>query len=327
MLSAGFAHPFPAVDTPDVRTTERLNAFMTEWVSKKPVDQYFTRYATINFLKNHCMKSVEGSAQLAGHIGHGESPNHRWASDYDEYSTSGTDAVDMYSYRWTNIFDAHTISYVEMRELAGKDHALFNRVGEGRDRIINTTIKKQNAALFAAAQDAEKITTLAIAVDSSGSLGGLSAATVTEWAASEIDAVNLAGMYEKMKQQRDTLWDRKADPRVVITTFAVRRYLESLFDPDVRYASPGEMSRGVSNDPNALMFSGLPIIADADCTAAVQYWLDPSLIDLCVDSVCNMKFGESEKAEKQWAYTIPFIHRTQLIFKGRREQGKLTNCS
>lgn len=321
------AHPFPAVDIPANRSTERLNAFMTEWVTKKPVDQYFTRYVTLDYLNSACKVSKDGGAQLAGHIGHGESPNSRFASDYDEYGVAGNDSVDMWSYRWSNIFDSATISYVEMRELEGKDHALFSRVGEQRDRIINTTMKKLNAAFYAAAQDAEKPTTLALAIDSTGSTGGLATASVAEWASQEVDAVNLAGMYEKMKVLRDQLWNVKADPRAIITTFAVRRYIEGLFDPDVRYANPGELSRGVGNDVNALMFSGLGIRADSDCTAAVQYWIDPSLMQLATDSVCDMKFGEAEKAPKQWAYNTPFIHRCQLIIKGRREQGKLVNCA
>ncbi len=321
------AHPFPAVDVSTVRTTERLNAFQSEWLTAKPLDQYFGRYPTYDYLLKNCKKSIDGSAQLTGHIGHGESPNDRDAEDYDEYSTSGHDYVDMWSYRWTNKFDAHTISYVEMRELEGKDHALFNRIGEGRDSIINTKLKKYNADLYAAAQVSTKITSLIVGVDSTGSVGNLSQGTVSEWASQEVDAVNLAGMYEKMKTLRDQLWQNKGDPRVVFSTFAVRRYLEALFDPDVRYASGQELARGVGNNPNAIMFSGLPIIADADCTAGYQIWLDPSLIDFCVDTVCDMKFGEAEKAEKQWAYTMPFINRCQLVIKGRREQGKLINCA
>jgi len=326
MISAG-AHPFPAVDTSAVRTTERLAAFQTEWMAKKPVDQYFARFRTLDWLNANCKQSVDGGAQLGGHIGHGESPNSRWASDYDEYTTSGSDSVDVVVYRFVNIYDASTISYSEMRELEGKDHALFNRVGEKRDLVINTTLKRLNSGLYAAAQDAEKITCLPIAIDSTGAVGGLSAATVTEWAAQEVDAVNLAGMYEKMKTLRDQLWNIKASPQAIFTTFAIRRYIEGLFDPDVRYMSSGELARGVGNDPNALIFSGLPIMADADAPAGYQFWIDPSLIALKVDSVCDMKFGEPEKAPKQWAYTTPFIHKTQLVVKGRREQGKLINCA
>ena len=321
------AHPFPAVDTSSVRTTERLAAFQTEWVTKKPIDQYFPKFPTVNWLMKNCKKGQDGGAQIGGHIGVGESPNSRWLSDYDEYSTAGTDLVEVFSYRMTNIADCYTISEIELRELEGKNHALFNRVGEGRDRIINTTIKKISSALFATTQDAEKITCLPVAIDSTGSVGGLSAATTAQWAAKEVDATNLAGMYEGMKNLRDQLWSAKGDPRVIITTFAIRRYLEGLFDPDVRYADSSELSRGVGNDPEAMIFSKLPIMADADALAGYQFWLDPSQIDLMVDSKFDMFFYPAEKAAKQLAYSTPFLHRLQVVIKGRREQGKLINCA
>ena len=321
------AQPFPAIDDSSARTTERLSAFQTEWLTKKPNDQFFEKYPTIDYFMKTCKVVKEGGAQLGGHIGHGESPNRRDADDYDEYSTSGTDAVDVVVYPWKLQFDSYSISYKEMRELAGKDHALFNRVGEGMDRIRSTHVKRMNEDLYAAATVAKKITRLPLAIDSAGAIGGLSAATVSAWSSTENDAVNLAGMYEVMKETRDELWNHKASPARIFTTFAVRRYLESLFDPDVRYASGAEMSRGVGNDPNALMFSGLPIQADADCTAGIQYWVDPSMFQFVVDSDCDMKFGEARKGEKQWAYNTPFINCCQLVLLGRREQGKIINCA
>jgi len=321
------AQPFPAVDTRSVRSTERLAAFQTEWLTKKPNDQYFERYPTIDYFMKNCKVVKEGGAQLAGHIGIGESPNFRNADDYDEYSTSGTDLVEVWAYPWKLQFDSYSISFNEMRELAGKDHALFNRVGEGMDRVRRTLPKKLNEQLYAAAQATKAIQSMALAVDSTGTIGGIDPSAVTQWVANEDSATNLAGMYEAMKTLRDDQWTAKADPRVIFTTFAVRRYLEALFDPDVRYTKPGELVRGVSNDPHAIMFSNIPIIADADCTAATQYWIDPSLIDFVVDSACDMHFGEPEKGTKQWAYNTPFINRCQWVMKGRREQGKLTDCS
>ena len=124
--------PYPAIDT--ARTTERLSAFLSEYIEEKPVDQYFEDYPTIGFFyKKKGMH--DGGAQWVFPIGTGESPNNAWAGEYDLIGTAGTDEVRTVVYDAKNIFDALVISWVEQREIAGSDHRTFDRIAYKRDMI------------------------------------------------------------------------------------------------------------------------------------------------------------------------------------------------
>lgn len=79
------AYPFPAIDTS--RTTERLSAFLAEYIESKPVDQYFEDYPTLSYFYKQ-KKTIDGGAQMSFPIGKGESPNFAWARDYDKLNVA-----------------------------------------------------------------------------------------------------------------------------------------------------------------------------------------------------------------------------------------------
>jgi len=320
------AYPYPAVDTAAIRNTERLTAFLSEIIEKKPVDQYFEKYPTFDFFYKK-KRTMSGGDQMILPIGVGQDPNMIDATDYDEINTSGTDTTSMVLYNMRNKFSSLTISWAEMRELEGIDHKIFDRVDYKRGIIINTLAKQTNEDFFAAAQAAKKVTSLAIGVDSSGSVGSLSQATESQWASYEIDH---SDTYENDGySQFLTMWEqlkiRKSEPDVIITTPTLHTKYEAEQNVDVRYMGDGmgAMGRGASQ----LLFKRVPIIADADCTSDTFYFLNTMGMPYYVDSEGDSKFFEFEMPDKQLAYAAKFVHRHQLCITDRRGQGKIINVT
>ena len=64
------AYPFPATEG---RTTERLSAYLSHYIEKKPIDQYYEDYAMIGRFMSK-KRSVSGSAQLVFNIATGGKP-------------------------------------------------------------------------------------------------------------------------------------------------------------------------------------------------------------------------------------------------------------
>lgn len=76
------------VSIDNARTTERLSAFLTELGASKPVENFFTKNQTVDFLFKK-KKSIDGGLQISYPISTGANPNFAWASDYDKLYVAG----------------------------------------------------------------------------------------------------------------------------------------------------------------------------------------------------------------------------------------------
>ena len=317
------AYPFPAVDT--ARTSERLTAFLSEYIEEVPVDQYFGDYRTIDWFYKK-KKMIDGGAQLAFPIGKGSSPNNAWARGYDTVGSAGTNNSYNVVYDFANIFDASVIAWDEMREIAGSDHRVFDRVAYKRDVVQNTTLMNLNAAYYAATQSVDKTTTFVTAIDSTGACGSLSATTVAQWASRERahGAAYTADGYGTILQLLQDIKDIKGKTTVMFTTNAIERAVEKEFNVDVRYSdSPDTLKRGASK----LLIKNIPIVADADCTAQTIYFADDMTNKLYVDTEGDMQWFPFESLPNQFVYQAKFVWRGQQVITDRRGQGKVTTVS
>lgn len=317
------AYPFPAVDT--ARITERLAAFMAEYIESKPIDQYFEEYPTIKYFYDK-KKTIDGGAQISFPIGKGESPNFKWTRGYDTIGSQGTNHNTTVVYTLANTSDSFTISWEELREIAGSDHKIFDRVSAGRDVVQNTCLKNLNESLYAAAQSVDKITTMAVGIDSTGFCGSLTQATTAEWASQELNhaAAYTADGYGTVLRMFQQIKEYKSKVSAVFTSLVLERAIEKEFNVDVRYSdSPDTLKRGASK----LLIKNTPIIADADATASTMYFVNSDTARFYVDTEGDMNWGETEKIQLQNAYITPFIFRGQLVITDRRGQGKITNIT
>lgn len=315
--------PFPAIDTS--RTTERLSAFLAEYIEEKPVDMYFEDYPVVNsFYKRKRMK--DGGAQWSFPIGTGESPNSAWAGEYDVVGSAGTNLAQHVVFVPVNIFDSLTISFVEMREIAGSDHSIFDRVSYKRDVIMNTTLKRLNEGFFAAAQASDQVTAFPIAIAASGACGSLTTASQALWASQVVNhaAAYTADGYGAMLQLYDNLRQYRGKPSIIFTSYAIERSIEKEYNVDVRYTdSPDTLKRGAAK----LIFKNLPIVADADATASTIYFVSENTCNMYVDVEGDMQFFDMQMLEQQFVYMSKFLFRGNVVITDRRAQGKITNVS
>jgi len=317
------AYPFPAIDT--ARTTERLTAFLSEYIESKPVDQYFEDYPTLSYFYKQ-KRSIDGGAQMSFPIGKGESPNSAWSRDYDIIGSAGTNNTYMVVYDFANIFDSYVISWAEMREISGSDHKIFDRVSYGRDVVQNTTNQKLNEAFYATTQATDKITTMYTAIDSTGSCGSLSQSTISQWASQEINhnAAYTADGYGTILRMFQQIKQYKSKVSAMFTTFTIERAIEKEMNVDVRYSdSPDTLKRGASK----LMIKNTPIIADADATSQYIYFVNSDTAKMYVDSEGDMQWDEMESMPYQKAFMAKFCFRGQFVITDRRGQGKIIGIS
>lgn len=312
-----------AIDTS--RTNERLSAFQSEIGSSEPIDNHFDRTPFLKEFMNK-KKMIDGGRQILYPIDVGANTTVRDFSDYDVFDTTAQDTAYTVVYPFVNKGGTTVISWEEIRETAGSDHKIFDLIKHKRDNLMSTIMNSLETDLFAASQASTKIQTLAIVVDSSsGSPGGLSASTESDWAATETasGAFSTQGLSD-MRTLYNTLVDNGGMPDMIFTTLDVYQFYENEIDADVRYSTAqGTGGRGFAK----LEFKGVPITSGNACNSGVLYMLDSKNTFFMVDTDGNFSSDDFQTPVNQKVSVSKTYFRGNLICNRRKSNGKLTGIT
>lgn len=314
-----------AIDTPTNRDTERLTAFLSEIGAKKPIDQFFPKRKALEvFTKNLTIK--DAGRQVVYPLNSGANPTVKDASDYDTYDPSASNTALIVTYPMVNKIGSLVISWEEEREVAGKDHAMYDLIEHKRNVLLNSVLDAQCTDLFAATQAANKISSLVPTILATGAVGGLNASTDADWASTVTSGGSFAsqGMSD-MLTTYGTIVDAGAEPDVIITTLAVNNFYHIAVDPDVRYAYTPDMTAG--RGWRGLEFMGAKIVHDVKCTSGVMYFITSEDMFLSVDSAGNYDFPPFVEMPLQRAKISKFAFRGNLICQRRKSHGKITGIT
>jgi hypothetical protein len=314
-----------AIDTPSNRSTERLTAFLSEIGSEKPIDQYFPKRKALEVFTKK-MKVKDAGRQVVYPLNSGANPTVKDASDYDSYDPSASNTALIVTYPMVNKIASLVISWEEEREVAGKDHAMYDLIAHKRDVLLNSVLDAQCTDLFAATQNASKISSLVPSILATGALGGLNQSTDSDWASTVTSGGSFAaqGMSD-MLTTYGTVVNDGAEPDVIITTLAVNNYYHIAVDPDVRYAYTPDMVAG--RGWRGLEFMGAKIVHDKKCTNGVMYFITSDDTFMSVDSAGNYDFPPFIEMPLQRAKISKFAFRGNLIFQRRKSNAKITGIT
>lgn len=311
-----------AIDTPTSRNTERLTAFLSEIGASEPIDNFFPKRKALEvFTKN--MKVKEAGRQVIYPIDSAANPTVKDAADYDSYDPSATDTATIVGYPMVNKIASLIVSWEEEREVAGKDHAMYDLIAHKRKNLLSSVLDAQATDLMAATQVATKISSLVPTILSTGAVGGLNASTDADWASTVTASGSFAsqGMSD-MLTTYGTIVNNGAEPDVIITTLAVNNFYHLAVDPDVRYAYTPDMKAG--RGFRGLEFMGANIVHDAKTTSGVMYFITSEHLFLSVDPAGNYTFMPFENMPLQLAKISKFVFRGNLICTRRKSHGKMT---
>lgn len=319
MLSAGITKPY---ELERERVTSRLSSFLSKIIEKKPMDAEFKKYKLLDRLMARKV-SQPGAQPVAFPIGSGTSPNFRRGDPANLYAvvgSAGDNVMRMATYDMVDMYDQLVISGRERRELT--EPRLVDRMAYQYEKIIQTNLKNKSADLFATTQASNKITSLYVAIDATGSLAGVANTDVAGWAANEADHSSAdfsVGGFERMIDMWNDIEDDKGQTSLIVMTKTLHRKLEMQYDADIRYSKTGELGRGASG----IKFKECECIWDSDATANYIWFLDLDDMEYRVNSDCDMAFLDISDRQDQDAHGSLFRDEFQLIIKNRRQHGKI----
>lgn len=310
-----------ALDTS--RTNERLSAFKAEIGAAEPIDNFFTKNTTLDALMGK-KKTINGGRQITYPIDSGSNGTVAWFSDYDVFNTSAQDTALTVVYPFVNLGGTIVISWEEIRETAGDDHKIFDLVAHKRKNVLSTMMDTLNSALHATSQVASQITCLPALVASTGSIGGLSASTDGDWAATikSSGAFTSQGLTD-MNNLYNTLKNKKSNVDTIITTQAVYELYEAEVDVDVRYNTVGTANRGFKS----IEFKGVPLQFDPDCASGTLYMLNSENNFFMIDTEGNFDVEDFMTPTNQKVSIAKVTFRGNFVCNNRRANGKMTSIS
>ena len=322
-IAGGITYPY---ELDRERTSQRLSAFLSKIIEKKPVDAYFKKFKAVEALSKNKRK-VDGAAPLIFPVHFGESPNSKWANSSDPYevvNSSGTNSMCTATYFLKDIHDQLVISERELRE--NNEPRIVDLMSYKHDLIMESALKRITASIFAASQSADQPTALPIGILDSGSCGGVSASSVSQWAAQAVNHSSAdfsVGGYQDLLLLINKIVGARGTPDLILTTSALITKMELLFDADVRYSDPSLLDRGAED--GGIRIKKMPAVWDDSATANTVFVISRDKIPMYVDSGADMKFDDLRKREDQHAYGALFLHSLEFPITSRREHGVLQN--
>lgn len=314
-----------AIDTPTNRNTERLTAFLSEIGASKPIDQFFAKFNAWNVFKDG-MRVKDAGRQIVYPIDSAANPTVKDASDYDKYDTSASDTALIVTYPMVNKIGSLVISWEEQREVAGKDHAMYDLVEHKRNNLLKSVMRAQTTDLFASTQDSSKISSLVPTILATGAVGGLNQSTDGDWASTVTSGGSFASQgLSDMLTTYGTIVDNGAEPDVIITTLTVNNFYHLDVDPDVRYAYTPDLKAG--RGFRGLEFMGATVVHDNSATSGVMYFITRENLFLSVDSAGNYSFRPFIEMPDQLGFLSKFVFRGNLICTRRKSHGKITGIT
>jgi hypothetical protein len=249
-------------------------------------------------------------------------------SGWKQVSVANNDFLGSVSYKMKKHYATIAVSDDELNACRGEAE-LINLTNAKITQATDSIQLNINSSLHAATVATDDIDSLAVAIDGTGTIGGIAQATYTWWASTETGSVGsfAAGGIEAMQTMCNTLRNRKASngPDLIVTTQTIFQYYQNATRAfsirDIGQTKIGDL--GVPQ----IEFEGIPIIWDPNCTSGVMYFINSKGMQLVIDSKSNMKMTEFVKPADQMGKIAQMYIRLQLVMLERRACGKLTGIS
>ena len=316
----------PAIDT--ARDEEVLTAFLSEIEGNEPVDQFFPATRVLDKLIA-AAKMKDGGWQSMIPMATGENSTIKDFSGFDEFDTTQQDLVTMLVYAFKQKGGSVVMPWDQMREIAGNNHAVYDRVKFLRNNFIKSLLNKLEIDLFAiaASESADQIFSLNTIIDDTAGTapGEKTVSEEPEWSSTVITggSFDTQGL-DDMRTLISCIDEDGAEVDTIVTNKAVYNFYEKKIDPDVRYSSAqGTGGRGFKS----LEFNMIPLCYAKNVGAANNtiYMWDSKNLWLDIDTDANFVLDPFEKPTNQKAFVSLGYARTKTVCDRRKSTGRINS--
>jgi hypothetical protein len=177
--------------------------------------------------------------------------------------------------------------------------------------------------LFAATQDAKKIDTLQIAIDSSGTYAEIDRSVYSAWAANEMDAAGAAPSRSLFQEMYGKCTQGTTSPDLIVTTQRIFDQLWEITAAQQRYDQGDEFTIGAPY----IRHNRARIMVDSHCPAGHAYFINTDFVVLKMLQGRNFYFSGWMPSTTQDARVAYIYWAGNVVVQNPRFMGKITGMS
>lgn len=307
-------------------------AYSKEYVDKEVKNQFYTVHPSLDFLRKK-KKSMPGGRTWRVNVQDGLEPLGDPFLRNSVASYTAADPVTVAVYEMVQYREPIVLYDVDLAQAEGPG-AVFSYMQEQIDGASERLQRNLATDVMASSTATNGVTSLNVAVDSTGSLGGINPATAgqTWWASQE----NASGSFatQGLDDMRTT-WDevtqfkRCGEPDIIIGDSTFIKALEEAavghFDIVSSTGAINKADLGIARQ----FYKGTPCVRDPYCTSGVVYFLNSYGIQLCERSGKALEIGEWVDGRPGGIFgkINDLFWYGQLVVKSRACLGKMTGVT
>jgi len=318
-----------------VAETRTYDALLTTTLAnyrKKMIDNIFDVYPTLSWLNGKLgeamrgekrLRILDGGESIVEHLMYAQSTNVQAYSMYDLITPVPQEGATIGRFSWRQYAAVITIAGLEKRNNSGeyKMVDLLEFKAKQAEMSLRDLLSRH---VWAANAGGNELDGLGIIVDSTGTVGGLSAATYTWWASTERAGGSFAAQgINDMRIVFNTISYGNDKPDFIVMPQAVYEFFEASLEPKERYTNTKAANVGFEN----LTFKAVPVMFDRDATSGTVHCLNSSYVNLCVHKDANFVTGKFVEPENQDATSAKILFQGNLTTNNRRMHGKITGVT
>lgn len=275
------------------------------------------------------VEEKDGGETLVEPLLHGENTTVGSYSGYDLISTVPQTGISAAEFEWKQIAGTFSISGREEFQNSGSKTQVISLVTSKIQQLELSMKLEVNEQVFGdgTGNGGKDITGLELAVENGAAwstYGGIDSNTYSFWRnayLAEGGALDLASMRNVFNSASRS----KSTPKLLICPQDVYEDYEALAlaNNDITRTDSKLGDAGFQN----LLFKGVPLVFDEDCTADSMYFLNPEHLRFCIGRGRNFVTTPTQKPDNQDARLSQVLLYCNFTCNDRRRQGVLTGIS
>lgn len=299
-------------------TYNEINAITEKYFHPKLVDNIFTSNTLLARAKSKgWLQTIDGGEKILIPLAYATTTAGGAYSGSESLNTSSNDQITAAEFDWKFYYANVTVTRADELKNAGKAQ-MVNFVKSKVQLAEKTLSDTIGTALYNVGTAAKELVGLRLAVDSTGTYGGIARATYSWWAAQE-DSTTTAISLGVLQGLIGDCTQGSSRPSVITTTQDIFDDIMGLMQPQQRYSDSKTADAGFQN----LLYAGIPIIVDNHCPASHLFALNEDYLHLLVHAQENFRFEPFQKPINQNVSSAKVYFAGALAVSNCRMNGKL----
>lgn len=278
--------------------------------------------------KNDSVKRIDdGGESIVEHLMYGKTTSSSSYSGAETFNTSLQDGMTIARYNWKQYGDTINITGLDRRNNSG-DAAMINLLKAKTNQSTMSLRDRLSIDAFAdgTGNGSKNLTGLAAIVSTTTTLGGINPSTYAWWkpTTSAVGSWAADGR-NKLRKVFNTISFGSNAPDIAFTDQTSFEYIQASEESKERYMI-GD-SKSLELGVQAVLYNGMPIVFDRDCTSGTLYLLNSKYLSFVVHKDADMEISPFVTPDNQDVSTAKIIFQGNITCSSRRHFGSLTGIT